>query len=98
MSTIALLYFLLLTVTVIYGIGIWHLAGWITELRKANHAMDNDLNDLEEEISDHRQLLNDLEEMRTKLESTPARIAALESKNRLLIEEEEDDVLYASRR
>lgn len=90
-------YLLLLFIVVAFCVVIWWLAEWVIRLRDANEEMDRDLCDAEDQLREHAVLLRDLEVMRRALASAPARLTALENRNRILVTEEgEDDVVYVS--
>lgn len=90
-------YLLLLFIVMIFCVVIWWLAEWVIRLRDANEEMDRDLADAEEQLREHAAILRDLEVMRRKLESVPARITAIENRTRVLrVDEEDDDVVYAT--
>ncbi|BAC17640.1 hypothetical protein HMPREF0290_0895 [Corynebacterium efficiens YS-314] len=97
MSDVMVLYVLLLVLTACFCVIIFWLTEWVIRLRKANEEMDADLCDAEEQLHEHVGILRDLEIMRRKLESVPARITALEARNRVVAAEGgEDDVVYVS--
>lgn len=96
MSDVVVLYLLMLGLTVCFCMIIFWLTEWVIRLRKANEEMDADLSEAEEQLREHAGLLQDLEVMRSKIESVPARITALENRHRVLAEEGEDDVVYVS--
>lgn len=96
MSTVTILYLLILAVSVIYGFCLWVLCDWIIALRRANEAMDHDLNEAEERLGEHYQLIQELEEIRIKLEAIPSKNDLLTTQ-RLPAYESGDDVVYATR-
>lgn len=97
MSDVMVLYLLMLGLTVGFCVIIFWLTEWVIRLRKANEEMDADLSEAEEQLREHAGFLRDLETMRHKLESVPARITALEARNRVVAAEGgEDDVVYVS--
>lgn len=84
MSDVVVLYLLMLGLTVCFCMIIFWLTEWVIRLRKANEEMDADLSEAEEQLREHAGLLQDLEVMRSKIESVPARITALENRHRVL--------------
>lgn len=87
---------LLLVVAVVYGAAIFRLADLVQNLVIANGEVDRDLTDVEASSREHAQLLQELDDIRRRMETLPSRVQALENRDRLALLGGEDDVVYAT--
>lgn len=87
---------LLLVVAIVYGAAIFALADHVQDLLIANGETNRDLTDVEASSREHAGLLQELDDIRRRMETLPSRVEALENRNRITVPGGEDDVVYAT--
>lgn len=97
MTDTAYIYTVIVILVVFFTLIVWWQNDWIERLRDANEAFDDDLSDTELQLREHSQLLGELDRARKRMETLPARMNALEQRDRILSGREEgDDVVYVT--
>lgn len=87
---------LVVIIGVVYGLALFALADHVQDLVIANREFSRDLDDVESSSREHTRLLEDLDDIRRRMETLPSRVQALENRDRLALLGGEDDVVYAT--